>query len=147
MDNRKHVFDFYSVWAQGTALYVKWAAGQGISYTELSVLYALAAQGSATQKEICELYGLPKQTVNHCIRQYEKDNYIKLTASEQDRREKHIELTRAGELYCQNTLSSLYEIEDYISRNISPERFRQAAETRRLFNTLFEKEMERNQHK
>lgn len=144
MSDRSFAFDFYSVWAQGTALYGKWAASQGISYTELSVLYALSSKGSATQKAICEFYGLPKQTVNNCIRHFTKEKYIRLEASQKDKREKVIVLTDTGNQYCQNILSSLFEIEEYICRNISADKFSQAIETRKLFNTLFEKEMERS---
>lgn len=97
LDKMNFAFDFYSVWAQGTALYVKWSASQGISYTELSVLYALASKGSTTQKTICEFYGLPKQTINNCIRSFEKEKYIKLEANEQDKREKIVTLTDAGD--------------------------------------------------
>lgn len=143
MNERSFAFDFYSVWAQGTALYGKWASTQGISYTELSILYALAYRGAATQKEICEFYGLPKQTVNNAIRNFEKERYVRLEASKKDKREKVIVFTELGTQYCQNLLSPLYKIEEYICRNISADRFIQAVETRKLFNTLFEKEMER----
>lgn len=141
MANRKYACDFYSVWAYGTALYVKWATQHGISYTELSILYALMVNDVTTQKEICEYYGLPKQTVNNCILQFERDNYIQLEASKHDKRKKNVILTEAGKDYAQNTLSSLFEIEEYICRNISSDKFVQAIETRELFNMLFEKRM------
>lgn len=68
---------------------------------------------------------------------------IKLETSKKDKREKVIVLTDLGNKYCQNILSPLFEIEEYICRNISSDKFIQAIETRKLFNTLFEKEMER----
>lgn len=147
MDYKHSVFDFYSVWAQGTALYGKWASSHGISYTELSILYALSYMGAVTQKTICELYGLPKQTVHNCISDFEKRGYIKSKINESDKREKIISFTDLGNEYCQSTLSPLFEIEEYICRNIDQTKFIQATETRKLFNTLFEREMERSQKK
>ncbi len=145
MDRKDPVFDLYSVWAQGTALYGKWASSHGISYTELSILYALSHMGAVTQKTICELYGLPKQTVHNSVSDLEKRGYIRSEINESDKREKMLSFTGPGDRYCQSTLSPLFEIEEYICRNIDQDRFIQATETRRLFNTLFEKEMERSQ--
>lgn len=141
MSDKNFVNDFYSSWTRGTALYVKWAAKHGISYTELSVFYALVTKGPITQKNISENYGLPKQTVNHCIRDLEEESYIRLEAGNHDKREKSIILTEKGKCFAQNILEPLFEIEAYICRNISPDKFIQAIETRELFNTLFEKAM------
>ena len=65
---RKHASDFYSTYAHGTALYVRWAAERGISYQETIVLYSLHAENGITQKSVCDGYGLPKQTVNAVVR-------------------------------------------------------------------------------
>lgn len=143
MADKNFVHDFYSSWTRGTALYGKWAADNGISYTELSVLYALITKGSATQKNISELYGLPKQTVNHYVRHLQSENYLRLETSKHDKREKSIFLTEKGESFAQTILTPLFEIESYICRNISSDKFIQAIETRELFNTLFEKAMKK----
>ena len=47
--------------------YSRWAAVHGISYNELLVLYTLREQGYCTQKQICDRYLLPRQTINHVI--------------------------------------------------------------------------------
>lgn len=143
MHERSLVGDFYSSWTRGTALYVQWAADHGLSYPELSVLYALATKKPTTQKAISEHYGLPKQTVNHCIREFQSKKYIKLESGQKDKREKSVLLTEDGERFAQNILKPLFEIEAYICRNISPDKFVQAIETRELFNTLFEKAMKK----
>lgn len=143
MIDKNFVSDFYSSWTRGTALYVKWAASHGINYPELTVFYALVTKGPATQKNISENYGLPKQTVNRCIRDLEKKEYVRLETGKHDKREKSVILTKEGECYAGNILAPLFEIESYISRNISPNKFIQAIETRELFNTLFEKAMKK----
>lgn len=72
-----------------------------------------------------------------------KKGYLKFDINENDKREKIISFTDSGIQYCSSTLSSLFEIEEYICRNIEQDKLIQAIETRKLFNTLFEKEMER----
>lgn len=144
--NNNFVHDFYSSWTRGTALYVKWAANHGISYTELSVLYALVTEGTTTQKNISEHYGLPKQTLNHYIRHLKSEDYLRLETNKQDKREKSIFLTDKGERFAKELLTPLFEIEAYICRNISPDKFNQAIETRELFNALFEKAMRREEN-
>lgn len=47
--------------------YSRWAAVHGIRYNELLVLYTLREQGYCTQKQICDRYLLPRQTINHVI--------------------------------------------------------------------------------
>ena len=143
MEQRKFVNDFYSVWSRGTSLYVSWATKHGISYTTLSILYALMNYESTTQREICEFYGLPKQTVNNCIRQLESNKYVQLVTNAKDKREKNIVFTKSGRDFANDTLTPLFKIEEAICRNIASKDFIQAIETRELFNTLFEKEMEK----
>lgn len=143
MSGKNLVNDFYSSWSRGTALYMKWAAEHGISYTELSVLYVLVTKGPCTQKYISEHCGLPKQTVNRCIHDFEKEDYLRLEAGKQDKREKSVILTEKGNCHAENILKPLFEIESYICRNISPRQLTQAIETRELFNTLFENAMKK----
>lgn len=147
MNYQNSAFDFHSVWAQGTALYGKWASLHGISYTELSILYALSYMGSATQKTICDLYGLPKQTVHNAISDFGKKGYLKFEINQNDKRKKIISFTELGDEYCQSKLSPLFQIEEYICTNIDQTKFIQATETRKLFNTLFERELERSHTK
>ena len=136
---------FYLAWARGTTLYGRWATEHNLSYTELSVLYTLVKMGPTSQKTICDCYGLPKQTVNNCIREYIKLNYVRLEANENDKRVKKVILTKIGENFSQILLAPLFRIEEYICRNINSDKLAQAIETRELFNTIFEKEMEKEE--
>ena len=147
MSGRKHASDFYSAYAQGTALYVKWAANRGMSYQEVLVLYSLHAENGITQKSICNGYGLPKQTVNAVVRSLKERGYITLQPGEKDRREKIMTLTAEGSEYTERALGPLFDIEERVCRNIDEERFLGMTETMELFNLLFEKEMERDLQK
>lgn len=52
MDDLRKIKDFYCSWAQGTALYARWANNQGIGYPEFMVLYALNISDKLTQKQL-----------------------------------------------------------------------------------------------
>ena len=52
---------------QFRGLYAAWSKEHGISYHELLVLYTIRDQGFCTQKQICDSYLLPRQTMNHVI--------------------------------------------------------------------------------
>lgn len=50
---------------QYRGLYAAWSKEHEISYHELLVLYTIREQGFCTQKQICDSYLLPRQTINH----------------------------------------------------------------------------------
>ena len=52
---------------QFRGIYSAWSASHGISYNEMLVLYTIRDQGYCTQKQICDSYLLPRQTINHVI--------------------------------------------------------------------------------
>ncbi len=136
-------YDFSASWNRGTALYVKWATGHGISYPTFRVLYALSKGRSMTQKEIVEYFGMTKQTVNTVIRQLNQDGYVSLKPGSRDHREKEVSLTDAGKKYADDLLAPLLAMEERVCANIHQERLAQMNETIELFNLLFEREMER----
>lgn len=140
----KKNYEFYSVWAQGTALYVRWANKHEISYPELMVLYALTTMGELTQKEICDGFGLLKQTVNTVVRELKKKGYVILESSKTDKREKLVVLTKEGKKYADERIEPLLRVEEKVYKRIGYERIKQSQETMEMFNILFEKEIERN---
>lgn len=140
---KRYARALYASWEQGTFLYGRWASSRGLHYSELQVLYALNTRSGLTQKTISEYYGLPKQTVNAVVQNLRKQGYVVLQKSGRDGREKIVELTREGEIYCNDLLKPLFDIEERVCGNIEEERFIQAIETEELFNLLFERELEK----
>lgn len=143
MNGKKCVHDYYSSWAQGNSLYMKWAAVHEIGYPELMVLYALHMKGSVTQMKICDSYGFPKQTVNSVIRSFKAQGYIALTVNPSDKREKLVTLTDGGKAHSEKALGPLLEVEERVCKRIGERKLCQMIETMELFNLLFRKEMER----
>lgn len=147
MSELSSVCQIYSAWAKGTVLYTRWAARCGIGYPELMVLYALLSAPPLTQKNIVEEVGLVKATVNTVIRDLKKRDYVVLTASKTDRREKYILLTDSGRKYAEETVSPLLDAEERITRMIGKDRMQQMIDTMELFNILFEKELKQRTEK
>ena len=48
-------------------IYSAWSAEHGISYHEMLVIYTIREFGFCTQKQICDSYLLPRQTINNVI--------------------------------------------------------------------------------
>ena len=57
-------------------VYSMWAKNNNVSYNRMLVLYTIREFGSCTQKQICDSYLLPRQTVNHVISEMKKDGIL-----------------------------------------------------------------------
>ncbi len=134
---------FWEAWGQTNALYLSWAARKGVNYYLLFVLYALDGQKSMTQKRICEYTGLTKQTVNGVIKSLTHKGYITISPRQGDRREKQLILTESGLAYSRDLLAPLYEMENTVFRLMGGDKVQQMIDGITLFNTVFEKEIER----
>lgn len=135
--------EFYSIWAKGNALYARAANKMGVGYPELVVLYALKVSGNQTQKEITDVFGLLKQTVNTVVRQLKQNGYVEIKPGTADKRERLVCLTQNGKEYADRIVEPIIGIENKVYHLIGDERIEQANEIMALFNLLFEKETER----
>ncbi|WP_325199950.1 MarR family winged helix-turn-helix transcriptional regulator [Oscillibacter sp.] len=135
----------WEAWGQANALYTRWADARGINYYLLFVLYALDGQEAMTQKKICDCTGLTKQTVNSVIRALKDEGRVVLSPGREDRREKRVSLTEEGAAYSRELLAPLQELERAVLTLMGSERARQMIHGITLFNTVFEKEMEKQQ--
>lgn len=132
---------FNAAWAKSNSLYTKAASVLGIGYPEMMVLYALESLGALTQKEISEYFGMQKQTVHTVVSALNKQGYLTLEASREDKREKKIILTESGEKYAKKIIAPLRTAEDKVYKAIGREKIQDMCETMELFNLLFEKEL------
>lgn len=97
---------------QYRSVYVEWTKKNKMTYTEMLVLYSLRDGLAYTQKEICEQYQMPKQTVNNVITALRQSGYLCFQQDQKNRKEKKMELTKEGEKYCESALASLTQIEN-----------------------------------
>ena len=96
---------------QFRGLYAAWAKKRGISYHELLVLYTIRDQGFCTQKQICDSYLLPRQTMNHVILELRKRGLLVLSPEHCVGREKAFVLSEQGVQYAAPLLEALNQME------------------------------------
>lgn len=140
-DEEKDITRIWSTWSQCNAMYHEWAAARGINYYELLVLYAIDQTGTLTQREICALEGLQKQTVNSVIRKFRAEDLVVLEPGQKDRREKLVRFTNKGSRYAKEVLSPLFEVEKQVYAMMGQDKVQQLYDLSRLFNLLFQDAM------
>lgn len=96
---------------QFRGLYAAWAKAHGISYHELLVLYTIRDQGYCTQKQICDNYLLPRQTMNHVFLDLRKRGLLEQRSTHGIGREKAFVLSEQGERYARPLLEALNRVE------------------------------------
>ena len=105
---------------------------------------ALEGQEAMTQKKICTYTGLAKQTVNSVIRSLKEKGYIELVPGLADGREKQVVLTEKGIAYSSGILTPLRELEHRVYQIMGSGQVQQMVDQITLFNTVLEKEMEKD---
>ena len=78
---------------QFRGLYAAWAKRHGISYNEMLVYYTIRDQGYCTQKQLCDSYLLPRQTINHVMLDLRARGLLTLSPDHCTGREKAFVLT------------------------------------------------------
>ena len=91
--------------------YSAWCKAHGIGYNEMLVMYSIREKGYCTQKQICDQYLLPRQTINHVINALRAQGILREQASLAPGREKAFVLTERGESYMGPFLASMNAME------------------------------------
>lgn len=132
------------------SIYANWAKDKGINYHELLVLYTLRDNPLCTQKEICESYFLPKQTINNIVADLKKKGYINLKSDERNKRLKLFELTSEGKIYADRYMKELTYCEENSIKMFGEKRLKQITDMLNeycgiLNMNLYEKEVSHNE--
>ena len=72
MDKKQMLQDiqaYNALWLDSSVLYREWAKAHDVSYFELLVILSLT-EGPCSQKEICQKWQIPKQTVNSILKNF-----------------------------------------------------------------------------
>ena len=67
---------YTTLWQETNALYEKWAKKHGLSYYELLVILSLADKSACKQKDICQVWQLPKQTVHTILKAFVQHGWV-----------------------------------------------------------------------
>ena len=92
-------------------IYSAWSYEHGISYNEMLVLYTIREQGYCTQKQICDSYLLPKQTMNHVFTVLRNQGILQYSNEKSVGKEKAYILSEQGKEYATPFLESLDTVE------------------------------------
>lgn len=126
-------------------LYRIWAKKNQLNYNALVILYTLDDFKSCTQKQICQWWALPKQTVHGILLDFEKKDYIAITANKENKRERLITLTDSGKEFARAILEPLYKMEENAMKKLGSELRNQLIQSNTRYYELLKEEIE-NDH-
>lgn len=92
-------------------IYSAWSYDHGISYNEMLVLYTIREKGYCTQKQICDNYLLPRQTMNHVFISLRNNGFLQYSKENSSGKEKAFVLSEKGKIYAEPFLQSLDIVE------------------------------------
>ncbi len=138
---------YYAVWQEYNYVYEEWAKAHGLSVNSLLVLCAVHdGREGCTQKKISQRWLIPKQTVNMVFKDFERRGLVWLSPMPEDKRNKAIRFTKAGNEYADSIISELRKAELSAVEKIGIERMKQLNESMALFVGFFSKAGDRENH-
>ena len=104
-----------------TAIYHRMAGKYGISDGEFWVWYTLLLfDGELSQQDICEMWFLPRQTVNSAVSGMVRRGDVRLEAMPGTRNKKIIHLTPKGKQYGEGIFRGIYKAEQRAVEKMTP---------------------------
>ena len=142
---------YNALWIETNQLYETWARQRGMSLYELLVILSIVeADGTVLQKDICQRFAIPKQTVNAIIKtltdkgwlelkvsEQDRRRWLELKVSEQDRRSRKLSLTPEGSAQAAQIAQALQEHEAQVWLRLGLDRAEQLIEHTALYNRHF----------
>ena len=92
--------------------YSRWAALHNLNYHEMLVLYTIRDAGFCTQKQLCDSFLLPRQTIHNVIQRMRSAGLLEVSPALSGGREKAFVLTPAGTEYADVPLRLLSAVEE-----------------------------------
>ncbi len=143
---RMQIKEVYSAMSKITGSYGIWAKEHGLSYNALLVLYTIEELSKCTQKQICDRWLIPKQTVNTILADFKEQGYVAFEIDNNNKREKLIGFTELGQQYATAILTKLHTIEETVMFKMGSNMCEQLVEANNVYYDLFKKEIESKQN-
>lgn len=103
-----------------SSIYRGVASSYGISDNEFWVWYALLTyQGECSQQDICDMWSLPKQTVNSIVSNLAKKGYLSLETTDGMKKRKLIRLSDEGKQYGARIVNHIFDAEQCAFEKLS----------------------------
>lgn len=97
---------------QYRGMYAKWCTMHGVGYNEMLVFYTIREYGYCTQKQLCQSYLLPRQTMHNVISKMRNEGVLRISAEHCKGREKAFVLTEKGMLRAKPVTEDLLATEE-----------------------------------
>lgn len=123
-------------------LYRIWAKKHNLNYNALVILYTLDDYKICTQKQICEWWALPKQTVHGILLDFEKKGYLTSKLNPENKRERLITFTKKGEVFASSILEQLYDMEENAMKKLGSDQRKQLIYCNKKYYELLKEEIE-----
>lgn len=127
--------------------YAAWTRENNVNYHEMLIFYSLRDKDNCTQKQICDSYMIPKQSVNNVICTLKKEGYLELTPDEKNRREKILKLTESGKKYAREIMGPLFELEEKAIQEMGKENIHVMTEMALCYGEILKKEMDHSRQR
>lgn len=89
---------FNQIYREMDQIYHLYAKQNGLSDASLWLLYSLCERETYTQREICNAWHYPPQTINSALKAMEKKGILELQAIAGNQKNKRVVLTQKGEV-------------------------------------------------
>lgn len=119
-----------------------WSAEHHIGYNEMLILYTIREKGYCIQKQICDSYLLPRQTINNVITALRKDGILTISEEHSIGREKAFILTQKGSDYFRPFLDSLNAVESRAVELLGAEKLEKLTELMLEYDQALQKALE-----
>ena len=123
-------------------VYSQWAKRSGVNYTRMLVFYTIRDYGCCTQKQMCDQYLLPRQTMNNIVSALCREGLLTEDPTRRQGREKGYVLTEAGSDYSARHLASLNAVENRAAQIFGQERIRAMADLVMEYDSALETALE-----
>ncbi len=90
----------------------RYAKSFGMTYSSLALLQLIWEKQPCTQKQLCDITMLPKQTINTIVMSFVRQGYMEMLELPDDRRHKTISLSVAGNEFADKVLPRIQRAED-----------------------------------
>lgn len=129
---------------QYRGIYSAWSKNHNLSYNEMLVLYTLRDEQFCTQKQICDSYLLPRQTMNNVFSKMRKAGIITIDTQHSIGREKAFALTEKGKTYAKPFLDSLNRVEARAQELIGQDKIKEITALLQEFDTALNTALKEN---
>lgn len=143
-DVAKQQTELNRLYCESNELYHSLAINYGISDSVLWILYTLNdLKRPCSPKEIGEMCSLSKQTVHSALQSLERDGYLSMTVSTENRKSKLVELTKKGMGLIDNSIAHIVTAEVQAFSGMEDSERRELLRLQGKYQSLFKTEVKR----